>query len=92
MKLKEKEIYSYLKSIYLPKHFISYNGKFYVNYNLESVKNIVCQKFTLEDLYLFIISNKELFEQEVFTQLIKEILKPIYFTVEDLKEIQASDE
>ncbi len=92
MKVKETEIYNYIRSIQLHRVFISsvYNLK--INCSPDNVKKIANDRFSVDCLTDFIENNKELFKRVVLTQYFKEILNPIYFTVKELKEIQSSND
>ena len=92
MNPNKKKICNYLESIYLPEYFISLTDKFNVVCNTENIMKIVSHEFSCDTLSVFINSNKELFENIVLNQFLKQILKPIYFTVEELKSIQESDD
>lgn len=92
MKLKEKEIFNYIRSIHLHRIFITYADKLQVDCSPDNVKKIANEKFTIDSLTAFIETYNELFKKEVLMQYMNEILKPIYFTVEELKEIQSSED
>lgn len=92
MKSKEIETYNYIRSIQLHKIFISNVDNLQINCSPDNVKKIANERFSVDCLTDFIESYKELFKKEVLMQLLDEILKPIYFTVEELKEIQTSED
>ena len=92
MKSKEIETYNYIRSIKLHKIFISNVDNLQINCSPDNIKKIANERFSVDCLTDFIESYKELFKKEVLMQLLDEILKPIYFTVEELKEIQSSND
>lgn len=92
MKSKEIETYNYIRSIQLHKIFITNVYNLQINCSTDNIKKIANERFSVDCLTDFIESYKELFKKEVLMQLLDEILKPIYFTVEELKEIQSSED
>jgi len=92
MKSKEVHICNYINSIYLPKYFIKNNNGLVVCINLESIRPLVTQKFSLEDLYNYILLHRGKIIKQLSKQLLDKVFEPIYFTVEELIEIQSSDD
>lgn len=92
MKIKEEQLYNYLKNLYLPQYFVRYNNGWYLSFNKENIKPLVNQKFTLEELYNYILLHKNQITEQISKQMINKIFEPMYFTVEELIRLQSSDD
>lgn len=93
MKSKEVQICNYIKSIYLPKYLIRNNDDVLIfDFNVENIKPLANSKFTLKEISDYILLHKSSIVKQLTNQLVDKVFEPIYFTIEELLEIQSSDD
>lgn len=92
MSSKEKQLHHYISSIYLPKYFVKFNDEFHISFAPQNIKALVNQDFTFEELSNYISLNKNQIKKQLTKQLFVNIFEPMYFTVQELAEIQEGDE
>ncbi len=93
MKTKGIKIEIYLTSIYLPMYFMKFCSKSnkYV-FSADNIEIPTSNELTLEDINKYISSNSDSIKELVYDQLIASIKEPIYFTLDELIEIQSSND
>lgn len=92
MTTKTKSIEEYFNSIYLPKYFIEISKSNRIYFDCKNARKIHIKGVRFKEVKQYIMDNQEKLKTNTFLQFFDELLKPIYFSLEELRSIQGSDD